>query len=375
VLTTNVGTTTTYFVDTHYEVTDGVVTKYYYAGSQRIAMRKAGELFYILGDHLGSTSIVTSANGTKVSEMRYKAWGEVRYESGVSPTDYTYTGQYSDSYINLLWYNSRHYDPYLGRFTSPDSIVPTAVQGVQAYDRFAYVSNNPVRYNDPTGHCPMCIGAVIGGLVNAGLYIYTESRQPGGFDLHSDWKDLAVAAGTGAVAGALIGSGVGASAGAAMLASAAGVGMAGNIISDHAENVLTGEDFSAEEHVITSAAGAAQGLVAGQLTTVTTGTVQVGAQLLNAGVWGGLDETAQSGIDGTATLEDFGNGFVSNAVSQAFNLGMNKMISWDPDAGVWIDPPTGSRELIDVITPAFSTFGNWVVREEQRRWKNGYYEE
>jgi RHS repeat-associated protein len=58
----------------------------------------------------------------------------------------------SDSYINLLWYGSRHYDPELGRFTSPDSIVPLASQGVQAYDRYGYVNNNPIRYNDPTGH-------------------------------------------------------------------------------------------------------------------------------------------------------------------------------------------------------------------------------
>jgi RHS repeat-associated protein len=129
VLTTNLSTTTTYFVGTHYEVTGSEITKYYYAGSQRIAMRKNGVLNYILGDHLGSTSLVTDANGTVVSEMRYKAWGEVRHESGSTPTKYQYTGQYSDSYINLLWYNSRHYDPELGRFTSPDTIAPLASQG------------------------------------------------------------------------------------------------------------------------------------------------------------------------------------------------------------------------------------------------------
>jgi hypothetical protein len=43
-------------------------------------------------------------------------------------------------------------DPSLGRFTSPDTIVPTGTQGTQAWDRYAFVNNNPVRYTDPTGH-------------------------------------------------------------------------------------------------------------------------------------------------------------------------------------------------------------------------------
>ena len=43
-------------------------------------------------------------------------------------------------------------DPSLGRFLSPDSIVPTGTQGTQAWDRYGFVNNNPVRYNDPTGH-------------------------------------------------------------------------------------------------------------------------------------------------------------------------------------------------------------------------------
>jgi hypothetical protein len=32
-------------------------------------------------------------------------------------------------------------------------VVPLESQGVQAWDRFAFVNNNPVRYIDPTGHC------------------------------------------------------------------------------------------------------------------------------------------------------------------------------------------------------------------------------
>jgi len=39
----------------------------------------------------------------------------------------------------------------LGRFAQADSIVPGGVQG---YDRYAYVNNNPLRYTDPSGHDP-----------------------------------------------------------------------------------------------------------------------------------------------------------------------------------------------------------------------------
>ena len=67
---------TTYFVGNYYELTGAQVTKYYYAGAQRVAMRKyiipqPMTVEYFLGDHLGSTSLTTDSNGAKVSEMRY----------------------------------------------------------------------------------------------------------------------------------------------------------------------------------------------------------------------------------------------------------------------------------------------------------------
>jgi len=77
----------TYFAGTHYEVTDGVVTKYYYADSQRIAtlaphasagVRKNTTLYFILCDHLGSTSLVTNASGLVVSQTQ-RTQGNDRY--------------------------------------------------------------------------------------------------------------------------------------------------------------------------------------------------------------------------------------------------------------------------------------------------------
>ena len=158
-ITTNVMTTTAYFVSNYYEVTGtGSVTKYYYAGSQRIALRKDGTLSYLLGDHLGSTSLVTDANGQNSIVTMYKAWGEERYTTPNTtlPTKYTFTGQYSyTGEFGLMFYNARWYDSSLGRFAQADTVVPDAGNS-QAYDRYAYTLNNPIRYIDPSGHSVDC---------------------------------------------------------------------------------------------------------------------------------------------------------------------------------------------------------------------------
>ena len=142
----------TTFVGAHYEITGTTATKYYFAGTQRVAIRAGTTLSYLLSDHLGSTSITTNGSGALVSELRYKPWGEVRYSSGTTSTKYTFTGQYSYQLdFGLLFYNARMYDPYLNHFTQPDSIVPDPYNS-QDYDRYSYARNNPVRYNDPDGH-------------------------------------------------------------------------------------------------------------------------------------------------------------------------------------------------------------------------------
>jgi len=133
---------------------------YYYAGAQRIAMRTqdqtypAGQVYYLFGDHLGSTSLTVSTTGSIVSQLRYKPWGEIRYTSGTAQTDFTFTGQRSNvADFGLMYYVARWYDPALGRFTSADTIVPGA-GNPGAWDRYAYVLNNPIGYTDPGGHDP-----------------------------------------------------------------------------------------------------------------------------------------------------------------------------------------------------------------------------
>jgi len=113
----------TVYIGNTFEWTGSAATmvKYYYAGGQRVAMRKGtANPTYLFGDHLGSTAITANSNGALASEQRYFPWGGTRY--GSSPTAFQYTGQRNDSAIGLYYYGARYYDPALARFIQADTI-------------------------------------------------------------------------------------------------------------------------------------------------------------------------------------------------------------------------------------------------------------
>jgi RHS repeat-associated protein len=56
----------------------------------------------------------------------------------------------------------RYYDPVLGRFISPDTLVPDPTDP-QDLNRSTYAKNNPMRYTDPTGHRACGQGACLEG--------------------------------------------------------------------------------------------------------------------------------------------------------------------------------------------------------------------
>jgi RHS repeat-associated protein len=127
------------------------VTKYYHFGQQRVAMRQGGVVYYLHGDHLGSTTLTTDDTGAVVAQSRYLPHGQLRWTSGASPTDFGFTGQRDETSFGLMDYNARYYDPLSGRFISPDTVVPEP-GNPQTLNRYSYVNNNPLRYKDPSGH-------------------------------------------------------------------------------------------------------------------------------------------------------------------------------------------------------------------------------
>jgi hypothetical protein len=102
--------------------------KYYYAGGARVAMRTGtANPKWLLSDHpsfhsgqaLGSQAYTVSYDGTtEEGEVRYRAWGEERFNSGTTPTTFRFTGQRAESGLGLYFYNARWYDAYLNRHHS-----------------------------------------------------------------------------------------------------------------------------------------------------------------------------------------------------------------------------------------------------------------
>ena len=123
-------------------------------GGVAVATVSQGEVTWLVADNLGSPTVTYRAVGnTPASVALYYPYGSPR-TAQIEGTGTGFTGQVSDleSGTGLAFYNARYYDPALGRFTQPDTIIPNASNG-QSFNRYTYVGNNPVRYTDPTGRC------------------------------------------------------------------------------------------------------------------------------------------------------------------------------------------------------------------------------
>jgi RHS repeat-associated protein len=105
---------------------------------------------YYHSDHLGSSSVITDQNGQQVQHLEYAPYGSIVQNEGSDVTAYKFTGKELDS-TGLYFYSARYYDPEIGRFVTPDTIVQ-APYDPQSLNRYAYCRNNPLNYVDPSGH-------------------------------------------------------------------------------------------------------------------------------------------------------------------------------------------------------------------------------
>jgi len=65
------------------------------------------------------------------------------------------TGKERDAETGLDYFGARYFSGAQGRFTSPDPLMASArISNPQAWNRYAYTYNNPLRYVDPNGKAP-----------------------------------------------------------------------------------------------------------------------------------------------------------------------------------------------------------------------------
>lgn len=148
VIPTQTPQTILYFPSYEKMVDTGEVSKYYSVGSitlQRIIKAGQNKLYYLVPDHLGSTRVIIDKDKTETSYLSYYPYGSTRtYTNPNSALQNFYTGQKQDSETDLYYYHARYYNPAIGHFVSADK--------AQGPNRYAYVGNNPIMLNDPSGN-------------------------------------------------------------------------------------------------------------------------------------------------------------------------------------------------------------------------------
>ena len=132
-------------------------------------LKELGEeaTYYYHPDHLGSVSVVSNHRGEPYERVEYLPFGEIWIEETDPATGYIpfrFTAKELDEETGLYYYGARYYEPATSRWMSPDPagfglINPMGSDGelranysvIEALNWYSYVSNNPVKYVDPTG--------------------------------------------------------------------------------------------------------------------------------------------------------------------------------------------------------------------------------
>ena len=142
---------TTFYVNGYYEVRNGEAIRYHYVSDKRAVKVTDSGTQYLLNDYLGSASVMFDSNGTWRKQI-YDPFGQFLDMKGSlnEMPDYGFVGR--ESFLGgMMHMGARFYNPNTGRFLSADSIYDP-MHPTQGMNRYSYVSNNPLRFNDPTGH-------------------------------------------------------------------------------------------------------------------------------------------------------------------------------------------------------------------------------
>ncbi|OCB71797.1 RHS repeat domain-containing protein [Flavobacterium crassostreae] len=115
------------------------------------------DIFYFHPDHLGSTSYISSGNGSISQHVEYIAFGEVLFEEHSSSfsSPYLFNGKELDRETNLSYYGARYLDMKTSLWLNVDPLAEKFYNN----SPYIYVSQNPINLIDPTGMGEESVGS------------------------------------------------------------------------------------------------------------------------------------------------------------------------------------------------------------------------
>ncbi len=319
-----------------------------------------------------SVRAITDEGGEVLQRMNYTPYGRLAHADGKPYTRSEermalhgdalmfgrgYTGHEHLLGLGLINMNACLYDPYVGRFLSPDPYVQLP-DFSQNFNRYSYCLNNPLSFTDPTGEIVWfipAIAAVIGGVANL---VANWDHIEGFWDAFSTF---AVGAGAGAATAATGGAGAG-------VWAVAGVSAAGGAMVAMNNDIVaqTGENFSGFSKIdwgqtmkstfVGSVAGAASGATGYWASNASFLVNNVNSPILRSAVVSPLASGAGHLFGGTAAglLEgySFGDSFINSfdglgssmivggALGVASTIGVSYASGVNPWTGRFIMRPT-----------------------------------
>ena len=277
-----------------------------YSSNQFATVDKPVSLFLwnLLGDKIVLVWDGTAGNEIHINELEV---GRIPDNPGAI----AFAGQWLDRETNMYYQINRYRLAGSNKFISPDPI-----GFMDGNNLYAYAKNNPLSWHDPDGEFAHVlvvagIGAIAGAAINSGIYAVQCWLTGEDFS----WKELAIRAGTGALAGgiaaatfgfvnpALAGWGVNATANIVM--SSASAGFTGGFASGAVDTLSHGgglED-ALKTGGLSGMWGAAGGAISGGVLSYTG--ASLGGVVLSGAAGGGAVGAVQSGWEAHKQTDDW----------------------------------------------------------------------
>jgi RHS repeat-associated protein len=146
-----------------YDGNDSLLMRFEYADDRvPMAMTKAGAVYYLSHDQVGSLRAVVDGAGNIVKRIDYDSFGNILYDSNPGfAMPFGFAGGLHDKDTGLVRFGFRDYDPDIGRWTAKDPVRFATGNS----DLFGYCWNDPVNTFDPSGL--MDIGEAYGHIEGA----------------------------------------------------------------------------------------------------------------------------------------------------------------------------------------------------------------